>query len=169
MPTKENFFPGDHSAVRDKLIQRQKIQKYYYDKGSKPLNKPKIRQTMFVNNPPGAKGPLVKTKVVEKCERPISFKLQTSSDRLIKRNQRHILKGSSNMHWELDKSPEYEFDNTKVKEPEVVIDQNSEESSQEVAQPLLNDKVNEKSIDSEQTIRSDRVMRKPKYLSDYVT
>lgn len=171
MPIKENFFPQHHSTVRDKLIQRQKIQKYYYDRGSKPLKTPEIGQTVYVKNPSGAKGPLVKAKVVARCERPRSFRLQTLSDRTIERNQRYILKGSCDSQFELVKPPEYEFNNKEVQQPEVEVDQKVEESSQEVAQSLLSDKVKEKSVEVEQEprTRSGRVVRKPKYMSEYVT
>lgn len=89
LPHKQIFSNKKNEEIRNKLIERQNIQKAYYDRGvvnPKPL---KSNDDVYVQKSNNIKERGI---VVEECERPRSYAVQLESGNVVERNRKHLYK-----------------------------------------------------------------------------
>ena len=78
----------DHESIKKKFLQKQISQKSYFDKNThnlKPLN---VRDQVYVRK--DLNKPLIPAKIIDKCDRPRSYKVKLENNREIERNRKHI-------------------------------------------------------------------------------
>ena len=88
LPQKELIFPNKNfETSRNQLIDKQQVQKLYYDRGTVNLKPLKVNDDVYVQK---NKDQTERGKVVTICDRPRSYGVQLKSGPVIERNRKHL-------------------------------------------------------------------------------
>ncbi|CAG2195504.1 unnamed protein product [Mytilus edulis] len=149
--------PKAFGSKQKELMERQKRQKHYYDKTSKPL-------------PSVAPGEIVRFKkedkstwepaIVDTEHSERSYVLRAENDKLYRRNRKHILKTNEKVFNKDNSQNDLEFpmvDNSIDREPPTVINHDQQETQNQASAPT----------DPTTVTRSGRISRKPAYLTEH--
>ncbi|GBN40363.1 Uncharacterized protein K02A2.6, partial [Araneus ventricosus] len=134
--------------IREKLIMRQNIQKFYYDKTAHPLSELKQKENVRILN---FKNKTWEPAVIVSKHKlhPRSYFVKDQFGKILRRNRKHIRK--SNTPFNIETDPNDEIINTSQSDSEVTLNS-----------PTFN------RSDCNVQRRSHRVRKPPSYLSDYV-
>ncbi|XP_011688397.1 PREDICTED: uncharacterized protein K02A2.6-like [Wasmannia auropunctata] len=170
--SKQNFKPDD---IRHMLEERQNVYKKYYNKSAKDLNSFKTGDQVLIRK--DTHNSLQPAEVVDICDRPRSYKLETSDGSSIERNRRHIYAAPRSQkpylrNWELEcnlssqseynhaeKDKNYHYENALNEQMVSTTSPNVEHSSLVTAD----------NSPSQRSTRPSRIIKPPSYLKDYVT
>ncbi|GFT48060.1 transposon Tf2-9 polyprotein [Nephila pilipes] len=135
--------------IREKLIERQNIQKLYYDKTAHPLPELKQGENVRIFN--------FKNKTWESAQivskhklHPWSYFVKNQSGKILRRNKKHIRKSNTSFHIETDPNDISTFHS----------------NSEVVLNPQNIQHCNESNCNVQR--KSNRVRKPPSYLNDYV-
>ena len=78
---------NNYQNIQNKLIERQNIQKTFYDRGTQNSKSLNISDNVFVRKSDNSKE---KGQIISKCERPKSFNVQLESGHVVERNKKHL-------------------------------------------------------------------------------
>lgn len=153
---------NNYDRIREKLQDRQRIQKEYFDKRTRVLPDLRVGDRVRVQNE-NTKAFNKRGMIVHRPEKPRSYDVLTESGRILNRNRKHMISDSINRPLSIIKS---EPDETVVTE----CDETSNNVSVGISQPEKRaDKNNsQEEVRSEVIRRSNREVKKPRYLEDYV-
>ena len=140
-------------SKQKELVERQKSQKFYYDKKSKPL--PEVSPGEIVRFKKDIGLSNWEPAVVETDHGERSFILRSENDKLYRRNRRHILKTGENVF----QKQETQFDN----------DFQISENANDTNTPKFDQQETATSAASDQPMgtRSGRISKKSAYLEEY--
>lgn len=139
---------------KKKLIDRQRKQKFYYDRTARDLNPLNVNDNVFVRKV--LKKELEPATITKICNRPRSYEIKLNNGNLIERNRRHIYKGPNDSNEILDEQHNDKMIEANVESP--VQNVNNDESSKTSENPV-----------SIQMTRSGRVIKQPNRFQDYIT
>lgn len=154
LPYKEQIFSNNrYDKTKNKLETRQQIQKAYYDRGvvnAKPLRQ---NDEVFVQKNNNEKERAI---VIEECDRPRSYKVKLESGNIVERNRKHLFKFE----------PKTKFNE---QYPTIDLTENDDTESGNVTTETNN--LEEVPVTSDDKVegRLKRLIKKPKYLDDYIT
>ncbi|GBM99013.1 hypothetical protein AVEN_131009-1, partial [Araneus ventricosus] len=133
--------------IREKLIMRQNIQKFYYNKTAHPLSELKQKENVRILN---FKNKTWEPAVIVSKHKlhPRSYHVKDQFGKILRRNRKHIRK--SNTPFNIETDPNDEIINTSQSDSEVTLNSQTFNRSDCNVQ------------------RSHRVRKPPSYLSDYV-
>ncbi|CAG2186859.1 unnamed protein product [Mytilus edulis] len=149
--------PKAFGSKQKELMERQKRQKHYYDKTSKPL--PSIAPGEIVRFKKEDKSTWEPAIVdTEHSER--SYVLRAENDKLYRRNRKHILKTNEKVFNKDNSQNDLEFpmvDNSIDREPPTVVNHDQQETLNQASAPT----------EPTTVTRSGRISRKPAYLTEH--
>ncbi|XP_026826878.1 uncharacterized protein K02A2.6-like [Ooceraea biroi] len=152
----------DYDKIREKLCERQNLQKFYYDQHVKRLPDFDVGDQVRIQN---AQNKLFEKKgvIVSKPNKPRSYNVFTESGKTLNRNRRHLLQDFSRNE-EYKTQPYYDLD---VKIEERILNKQSDIADR--VEPNLSTTVKTPTLETSDVIRtrSGRISKKPKYLEEY--
>lgn len=151
-----NNVPENYENIRNKLAHRQNQQKRYYDSDAHDLDVIPIGTHVYVKKEMDK--PLEPGMIIDKCDRPRSYKVALEDHSIIERNRNHLRPYTKNHSQNVNEN---------------IVNNNQPEN-----QDQLQEKIQENGVENpESTInnetsstytRSGRLVKTPRYLKDYV-
>lgn len=153
----------DQQSHKDWLSRKQHQQKYYYDRNAHSQVQPKVNDHVYIRTKP--KKPLQAGKIISKCERPRSFKVELNNGQNLERNRRHLyVRKEKSIDTSNDDEP-YENENENKQNNAPLINNAAlEHDASTNPSSSANDPLPETTC-----TRSGRRVKPPAYLKDYVT
>lgn len=149
----------ENLKIKNELINRQMIQKEYYDRNAHGELKPlKVTDKVFVRKE--LHKPLVPAEITKICDGPRSYDVELSNKRRIEWNRKHLFGPISR-------------DNEEKKEVanDIIDSQSNGVALADEARPEISNNTSSfetETSDNTQPRSSGRTLRIPKYLNDYV-
>lgn len=154
---------NDYKKIKSLLENRQNIQKCYYDKTAHYKKPVKIDDKVFVKT--RANYPLEQGTIIERCDRPRSYKIEFKNGRTLERNRRHLfLGGQDDTNQIINQTSETNNNDGDLNNWKRLAENQSNDNPEQGGSTTSNDQ----RTNSDMVTRSGRVVKLPEKYNDYV-